>query len=133
MEIWTVWHGTYRLAAIVKAVTAAVSLATAALLVPLVPRALTVPSHAQLEAANPLCGKLTLEQEVACEPEAVVIAFKNVSRVYFFGEYRSRKESKAAGPPRFLSLSGTTRPTRIVPRASASPAISCTRPLPRKE
>jgi len=54
MEIWTVWHGTYRLAGIVKAVTAAASLATAALLVPLVPRALTLPSHAQLEAANPL-------------------------------------------------------------------------------
>jgi len=57
MEIWTVWHGTYRLAGIVKAVTAAASLATAALLVPLVPRALTLPSHAQLEAANPLCRR----------------------------------------------------------------------------
>ena len=37
MEVWTVWHGTYRLAGIVKAVTAAASLVTAALLVPLVP------------------------------------------------------------------------------------------------
>ncbi|PYU86087.1 MAG: hypothetical protein DMG08_30405, partial [Acidobacteria bacterium] len=46
-------------------------------------------------------GTLTLEQEVACEPEAVVIAFKNVSRVYFFGEYRSRKESKRQVHPGF--------------------------------
>src|SRR5215472_16112976 len=44
MEVWTVWHGTYRLAGAVKAVTAAASIATAALIVPLVPRALALPS-----------------------------------------------------------------------------------------
>lgn len=33
-------------------------------------------------------GKPTLEQEVASEPEALVIAFKNDSRVYFVSEYR---------------------------------------------
>ena len=33
-------------------------------------------------------GKPTLEQEVASEPEALVIAFKNDSRVYFVHEYR---------------------------------------------
>jgi hypothetical protein len=33
-------------------------------------------------------GKPTLEQELASEPEALVIAFKNDSRVYFVSEYR---------------------------------------------
>lgn len=33
-------------------------------------------------------GKPTLEQEVASEPEGLVIAFKNDSRVYFVTEYR---------------------------------------------
>lgn len=33
-------------------------------------------------------GKPTLEQEVASEPEGLVIAFKNDSRVYFVHEYR---------------------------------------------
>lgn len=33
-------------------------------------------------------AKPTLEQEVASEPEALVIAFKNDSRVYFVSEYR---------------------------------------------
>ena len=33
-------------------------------------------------------GKPTLEQEVASEPEALVIAFKNDSRVYFVNEFR---------------------------------------------
>ena len=33
-------------------------------------------------------GKPTLEQELASEPEALVIAFKSDSRVYFVSEYR---------------------------------------------
>lgn len=33
-------------------------------------------------------GKPTLEQEVASEPEGLVIAFKDDSRVYFVHEYR---------------------------------------------
>ena len=52
LEVWTLWHGTYRLAGVVKAVTAGASLMTAAFLVPLVPRALALPSPRQLQAAN---------------------------------------------------------------------------------
>jgi PAS domain S-box-containing protein len=59
MEIWTLWHGTYRLAGVIKAVTAGASLATAAALVPLIPRALALPSPAALRAAN-----LELEKEI---------------------------------------------------------------------
>ncbi|MCU1261724.1 MAG: hypothetical protein JWO80_4609 [Bryobacterales bacterium] len=58
MEVWTLWHGTYRLAGAIKAVTAAASVATAAALVPLIPRALALPSPQQLKIAN-----LRLEQE----------------------------------------------------------------------
>jgi PAS domain S-box-containing protein len=59
MEVWTLWHGTYRLAGVIKAVTAGASLATAAALVPLIPRALALPSPAALRAAN-----LELEKEI---------------------------------------------------------------------
>src|ERR1700733_16281230 len=52
MEVWTLWHGTYRLAGIIKAITATASIATAILLVPLILRALTLPSPAELRAAN---------------------------------------------------------------------------------
>ena len=52
MEVWTVWHGTYRLAGIVKLITAGLSVGTAVALVPLIPKALVLPSPAQLEAAN---------------------------------------------------------------------------------
>ena len=52
IEVWTLWHGTYRLAGLVKAVTALSSVATAVALVPLLPRALALPSPEQLRAAN---------------------------------------------------------------------------------
>lgn len=52
MELWTLWHGTYRLAGVIKAITAVASVATAILLVRLMPQALALPSPAQLREAN---------------------------------------------------------------------------------
>ena len=52
MNIWEVWHGTYRLGGIVKVITASVSIITAILLWLLIPKALGLPSPAQLAAAN---------------------------------------------------------------------------------
>jgi C4-dicarboxylate-specific signal transduction histidine kinase len=52
MEIWTLWHGTYRLAGMIKAVTALASVATAVLLFQLLPQMITLPSPAQLREAN---------------------------------------------------------------------------------
>src|SRR5579871_6779507 len=60
MEIWTLLHGTYRLAGVIKAITAAASVATAVALIPMVPRAMQLPSPFQLQAAN-----LELEKEIA--------------------------------------------------------------------
>src|SRR5882724_960248 len=60
MEVWTIWHGTYRLAGIIKLITAGLSVSTAVALVPLIPKALTLPSSARLEAAN-----RELEQEAS--------------------------------------------------------------------
>ncbi|MFH7027731.1 MAG: PAS domain S-box protein [Heteroscytonema crispum UTEX LB 1556] len=52
MEVWTLWHPIYWLSGTLKAITAAVSVYTAVILVQLIPEALTLPSPAQLEAAN---------------------------------------------------------------------------------
>jgi PAS domain S-box-containing protein len=52
LEIWTLWHPTYWLSGAVKAGTAFVSLYTAGALVPLVPKALSLPSPTQIEVAN---------------------------------------------------------------------------------
>ncbi len=52
MDVWTLWHPTYWLSGLLKAITAFVSVLTAIELVPLIPQALALPSPAQLEAAN---------------------------------------------------------------------------------
>jgi PAS domain S-box-containing protein len=52
MEIWNVWHGSYLLAGMVKAITAAVSVVTAAMLIPLVPKVISLPSRAHLLEVN---------------------------------------------------------------------------------
>ena len=52
MEVWTVWHGTYLLSGVVKAFTAAVSVVTAAMFIPLIPKAIALPGPGHLRAIN---------------------------------------------------------------------------------
>jgi signal transduction histidine kinase len=52
MNLWTVWHGTYRIEGLVKLLTAVVSVATAVALWPLIPTLIALPSPSQLEQAN---------------------------------------------------------------------------------
>ena len=51
MGVWMIWQPIYWLDGIVKALTAAVSLVTAVTLWPLIPKAVALPSPAQLQAA----------------------------------------------------------------------------------
>ncbi|WP_323753265.1 sensor histidine kinase [Marinobacter sp.] len=59
MAVYNIWNGAYYLSGFLKALTAAVSLITAALVWPLIPRALALPRPAQLQAAN-----LELQSEI---------------------------------------------------------------------
>jgi hypothetical protein len=52
MGVWTLWEPVYWLDGMVKAFTAAISLVTALILWPLIPKVLALPSPAQLAAAN---------------------------------------------------------------------------------
>jgi signal transduction histidine kinase len=52
IELWSIWHPVYWLAGVIKAVTAAASIATAAALIQLVPKALALPSPDDLKRAN---------------------------------------------------------------------------------
>lgn len=52
LEVYTIWYPTYRLAGMVKAVTALASVSTAVMLVWLIPKAVAIPSPAQLRTAN---------------------------------------------------------------------------------
>ena len=65
MEVFTLWTPAYWVAGAVKAITAAASVPTAILLFMLLPKAVALPSIAQLEAA-----KAALEREVAQRRDA---------------------------------------------------------------
>jgi PAS domain S-box-containing protein len=82
LEVWTVWHPDYLLSGIVKAVTAVVSVTTAALLLVMVPKILKLPSPSGLEAINTELAKQVEERKQAEErfralleaaPDAMVV------------------------------------------------------------
>jgi PAS domain S-box-containing protein len=52
MEVWNVWHGSYMLAGIIKGFTAAASILTVGMLIPLVPRVISLPKLIQLQDEN---------------------------------------------------------------------------------
>ena len=60
MEIWSVWHGTFRLVGLIKAVTGVASVAMAIMLVKVVPQALALPAPDELDQARlALQGEIT--------------------------------------------------------------------------
>ncbi|MFB2879112.1 ATP-binding protein [Floridanema aerugineum] len=67
-SIWTLWYPTYWLSGAIKAGTALVSMYTALELVPLVPKALALPSPAQLEQANQAL-KAQIEERLRVEAQ----------------------------------------------------------------
>jgi signal transduction histidine kinase len=66
-EIWTLWVPDYAAEAVVKAVTAAASIVTAILLWVLLPKALALPSPAQLRAANAELEARVRERDAALD------------------------------------------------------------------
>lgn len=67
MEVWNVWHGSYLLAGVIKAFTAAVSLATAVVLIPLLPKIVSLPAQIQLQEINSKLLVQMKERELAAE------------------------------------------------------------------
>lgn len=65
--IWTLWHPDYGVEAVIKIVTAAVSIATAIALWPLIPKALSWPSPSQLAAANAELTALIKQRDEALD------------------------------------------------------------------
>jgi signal transduction histidine kinase len=63
MEVWTLWNPDYWFSGIIKALTAIVSLYTAFELIPIMPKALALPSPAKLEAINRELEKEILERQ----------------------------------------------------------------------
>ena len=67
MEIWNVWHGSYLLAGVLKGITALVSVITAAMLIPLVPKVISVPGRMHLQEVNRKLAEEVAERKWAEE------------------------------------------------------------------
>jgi signal transduction histidine kinase len=67
MSIWTLWVPDYGLEGLIKATTAALSFATAIALWPLLPKALALPSPAQLRRANQELTARIAERDAALQ------------------------------------------------------------------
>ncbi|PYX50493.1 MAG: diguanylate cyclase, partial [Acidobacteria bacterium] len=52
MEVWNIWHSSYLASGVIKAITAAISVATAIRLVPLLPQAVSIPNLILLQEEN---------------------------------------------------------------------------------
>ena len=52
MEVWNVWHGSYMVAGVIKGITALMSVATAMMLLPLLPRVASLPAQIHLLELN---------------------------------------------------------------------------------
>ena len=63
MEIWSVWHGTFRLFGMIKAITGVAGIATAVLLLRAIPDALSLPSSEELNLARSMLESEKTERE----------------------------------------------------------------------
>ena len=77
MEIWTLWTPSYWLSGIIKAITAAASVPTAALLVWLLPKALTLPSPQEISTANEELRKARDTLELRVQERTAELVKKN--------------------------------------------------------
>ncbi len=94
MEVWTLWHPTYWLSGVLKAITALVSLYTASETVSLVPKALALPSPAQLEAANQelqreIAARQLLEAELRESEAKLTAILENVGACIYIKDLES--------------------------------------------
>jgi len=63
MEVWNIWHASYLVSGVIKAITAIISVATAVRLIPLLPQAVGVPNLMQLQERNrKLEGKIAARE-----------------------------------------------------------------------
>ena len=67
MEIWNVWHGSYLVAGILKGITALVSVITAGMLIPLVPKVISLPGRMHLQEVNHKLAEEVAERKWAEE------------------------------------------------------------------
>ncbi|MEP0754327.1 hypothetical protein NDA03_19105 [Trichocoleus sp. Lan] len=94
IEVWTLWHPIYWIAGFMKALTAGISVYTAASLVPLIPKALALPSPAQLEIANrkletEMIERRHIEEQLRKSQQMLQLVMDNIPQFIFWKDRTS--------------------------------------------
>ena len=94
VEVWTIWHPTYWLSGFLKAFTALVSVYTAFVLVPIMPKALALASPTQLEAANrqleaEIIERKCIEEKLRSSQEMLQLVMNNIPQFIFWKDRNS--------------------------------------------
>jgi PAS domain S-box-containing protein len=94
MEVWTLWHPTYWLSGSFKALSALISVYTAIVLVPIMPKALALQSPAQLEAANrkleaEIRERSRIEEKLRSSQQMLQLVMDNIPQSIFWKDRNS--------------------------------------------
>lgn len=116
IEVWTLWHPIYWVAGFMKALTAGISVYTAASLVPLIPKALALPSPAQLEIANrhletEIIERRHVEEHLRKSPQMLQLVMDNIPQFIF---WKDRNFVYLGCNRNFAQVSGFDNPEEIV-------------------
>jgi len=94
MDVWTLWYPTYWLSGFLKALTALISVYTVIALIEIIPQALTLPSLAQLEAANyqllaEVLERRLIEEELYSSKQMLQLVIDNIPQFIFWKDRNS--------------------------------------------
>ena len=101
LDIWTVWQPDYGVAALSKGATAVISLATALLLWPMIPKALKIPSVGQLQGAvsaleSEVAKRKTAEQHLAETEQRLAVTLASIDAGFLATDASGRVTSMNA-------------------------------------
>lgn len=121
MEILTLWYPSYWVSGFLKAITAFVSVCTALALVSLIPKALSLPSPAQLTAAN-----IALQNEIT-ERNRVEVALREsqqmlqlvIDNIPQFIFWKDRQSVFLGCNRNFAQIAGVSSPENIIGKTDA--------------
>ncbi|WP_190439756.1 PAS domain S-box protein [Trichocoleus sp. FACHB-90] len=116
MEVWTLWHPTYWLSGMLKAITAGISACTAVLLVGIIPQALALPSSTQLEAVNrkleaEIIERSRIEEQLVRSQHMLQLVMDNIPQFIF---WKDRNSVYVGCNRSFARMAGIDNPEDIV-------------------
>ncbi|MEW6494024.1 MAG: PAS domain S-box protein [Cyanobacteriota bacterium] len=116
LEVWTLWHPVYWVSGFIKAITAEISVCTAMVLMPLIPKLLAIPSPEQLETANcqlkaEIDERKRIEEQLRSSQQMLQLVMDNIPQFIF---WKDRNSVFLGCNRNFARVAGVGTPENIV-------------------